>query len=251
MRRRLPQALVLALVLVAAASVSVRCGRRLAITDVGGAGVPGAFVAYHDEGSAFGIADSVTYQASAVALARSDDSGVVVIPASIHLRWPIVQNPPALQVDLVYAPALHNGLASISRHGAVSRPREFDVSEDRTRVRLEDVSGDPLLWEGTLMNLGGLLGQLTSRPGGGGPTARLTADLADRFAGEYAVILERYGTVDRPRPEMPIAVSSGTDEEKRAWRAMIDDDLARRPRWGDELRRRFATEVAAYRSRTR
>jgi hypothetical protein len=35
-----------------------------------------------------------------------------------------------------------------------------------------------------------------------------------------------------------------TDEEKRAWKTMVDTDLSQRPTWGMEIRRRFEDEVS-------
>jgi hypothetical protein len=45
---------------------------------------------------------------------------------------------------------------------------------------------------------------------------------------------------------MPEAVRWATDQEKTAWRAMVERDLSERPRWGDELKRQFATEFDIY-----
>jgi hypothetical protein len=35
-----------------------------------------------------------------------------------------------------------------------------------------------------------------------------------------------------------------TEEEKRAWKAMVDADLSQRPTWGMEIRRRYEGEVS-------
>jgi len=35
-----------------------------------------------------------------------------------------------------------------------------------------------------------------------------------------------------------------TDEEKRAWQAMVDTDLSQRPTWGPEIRRLYEGEVS-------
>ena len=48
---------------------------------------------------------------------------------------------------------------------------------------------------------------------------------------------------------MPDAVRASRDQEKAEWQAMVDKDLAARPRWGDELQRRFSTEIDIYRKR--
>lgn len=216
------------------------------ISDSGGAPVTGAYVAYHHEGTTRAVAESVTYQASQLALLQSDAAGRVVVPWAVHAHWPLVQSRSELTVDLIYAPTLHNGLAWVSRRTAVSRPREFEVSPDLATVRLESVSGDPSLWQGTLENLSSLLSRLTSRPTSGENTPRLTGEMVDHFKAEYTEMLERYGETRRAIPTMPESVRWSTEEEKRGWQAMVDKDLAERPRWGDELKRRFSTEIGLY-----
>ena len=246
MSQRWSRSLALAVVVLAMASVTIDCGRTFVIGDAGGTPVSGVYVAYHHEGRTYSVVESVTYQASPLALLQSDASGRVVIPWAVHAHWPIIQGGAEPTIDLIYAPTLHNGLAWVSHRTAVSRPREFDVSPDLASVRLEDVSTDPSLWQGTLMNLGSLLSRLTSQPTRSLDTSRLTGELIDHFTREYAAILDRYGETPRAVPSMPESVRWSTEEEKRAWQAMTDKDLAERPRWGDELRRRFATEIDIY-----
>ena len=195
--------------------------------------------------------ESVTYQASHLELLKSDSAGRVVIPWAVHARWPFIETPPKVSVDLIYAPTLHNGLAWITRGVAISRPREFEVAPDLTFVRLEDVAGDPVLYQGTLENLSSLLGRLTSQPTSGDATPGLTGELIAHFKSEYAAMLDQYGETPRIAPSMPPAVTASTDQEKREWQAMVDKDLSERPRWGDELRRRFATEISVYNRRPR
>jgi len=239
----------LSLAVVTLASVSVDCGRTFVVRDMQGVPAPGAYVAYHREGSTFAVVESLTYRASPDTLVRGDDAGRVVIPGAVHRHWPLVQTHPALTIDLIYAPTLHNGLASISRLGAVSRRGEFEVSADRDTVRLENLSADPFLWQGTLMNLGSLIGRLTYGTATDADTRRLTDDLIADFIGEYAALLERHGDTARPRPPMPASVRFGPERDQQSWREMIDKDLAERPRWRDELTRRFATEVRIYGAR--
>jgi hypothetical protein len=246
MRRWRSRALILIVAALAIASFSISCGRTFVIRDAFGAPVSDAYVAYHHEGSRFAIAESVTYQASRLALLKSDSAGRIVIPSAFHARWPIVESPPTVTVDLIYAPTLHNGLAWISRGVALSRPGEFEVAPDLTSVRLENVAGDPVLYQGTLENLSSLLSRLTSQPTSGEATPGLTGELIAHFKSEYAAMLDRYGATPRSRPTMPAAVASGLDQEKAAWEAMVEKDLKERPHWGDELRRRFATEIRLY-----
>ena len=168
-----------------------------------------------------------------------------MVPGDVHVHWPLIQTHPAVMIDLIYAPTLHNGLASV-RDGAVSRPRQFEVSADRATIRLEDVSGDPALWQGTLMNLGSLLGDLTAHPSPDERTSRLIGQLAADLAREYRAMLDRHGGTPRPRPDVAPALLYATEQEKDAWRAMVERDLTERPMWGDELKRRFSDEVAFY-----
>jgi len=246
MRRWWARALIAAAAVLALSSISISCGRTLVVSTMQGAGVQGAYVAYHREGTTYGFVESVSYQASRIRLLKTDASGRVVIPGAIHVHWPIVQSHPEIAVNLIYAPPLHNGLAWVNRRVAVSRPQEFEVSSDLRAVRLEDVSGDPSRWQGTLENLSSLLSGFRSQEMRGEATPTLTHELIEQFENEYRAMVERYGSVLRVPPNMPDAVRASTDQEKVAWQAMVDKDLAARPRWGDELKRRFSTEIDIY-----
>jgi hypothetical protein len=239
----------LAVLGLAIASVSINGRRTFSVHDSAGAPVAGAFVAYRYEGTTYQMVEAVTYSASRLSLLQSDAAGRVVVPWAIHAHWPVVQSRTDVNVDLIYAPALHNGLASISRRTAVSRPHQFEVSSDLADVRLEDVSGDPILWQGTLENLSGLLGRLTSLSTSAATTPGLVDELVGYFVREYSSMLQRYGDAPRPLPPLPESVRTGSDRDRREWQAMVDKDLSQRPRWGDELQRRFATEVRLYASR--
>jgi hypothetical protein len=249
MSRWWARALMVAGAVLALSSISISCGRTLAVSTMEGAPIHGAYVAYHYEGSTFGLVESLTYQAGRIDLLKTDASGRAAIPGAVHVHWPIVQSHPEIAVNLIYAPPLHNGLAWVNRRVAVSRPQEFDVSSDLRTVRLEDVAGDPSRWQGTLENLSSLLSQFTSQEMRGEETPGLTNELIEQFQNEYRAILDRYGDVLRARPNMPEAVRWSTDQEKVAWQSMVDKDLAARPRWGDELKRRFSTEIDIYRKR--
>jgi hypothetical protein len=249
MNHKWSRALMLVFAVMLIASISVNCGRTLSVSDVNGAPLPGAYVVYHLEGTTYAAVEALTYQATPIEVLRTDGSGRVVIPWSVHAHWPLIQGGPGIAVDLIYAPALHNGLAWIVRGVAVSRPHEFDVSEDLTAVRLDDVSADPARWQGTLMNLSSVLSRLTSQEMRGERAPALLDDLIEAFGNEYRALIARHGETLRPLPEMPEAVRSATDQEKTAWQAMVARDLAERPRWGDEFKRRFATEIDTYRTR--
>ena len=245
MTRRRSLAVGLSLAVVTMASVSIDLGRTFVVSDMQGVPAPGVYVAYHREGSTFAVVESLTYRASRDTLVRGDAAGRVVVPGAVHLHWPVIQTHPALTVDLIYAPTLHNGLASLRRFGPVSRRGQFEISADGDDVRLEDLTGDPDLWQGTLMNLGSLIGRLTSAATDP-DTKRLTDELITQFTGEYAALLERHGDTPRPVPPMPASVRHGPEADRQSWREMIDQDPAKRPRWRDELTRRFATEVKVY-----
>jgi hypothetical protein len=242
-RRRWPWLLGSAVAALVLATVSVDCGRTFVISDVRGIPVAGAYVGYRYEGTTFALVEALSYRSGRRAFVQSDAAGRVVIPRTVHIRWPLVRSRPRIHVDFIYAPTLHNGLAWVSRLAVVSRPGEFGVSPDRARVRLEDVAHDPFLWQGTLMNLSSLLGGLGSEPIRGMDATTLRAELIGHFLAEYAAILDRHGDTHRPRPQMPAGLEYGGAEEKRAWREMVEKDLTERPRWRDELERRFGTEA--------
>ena len=75
------------------------------------------------------------------------------------------------------------------------------------------------------------------------------SDLELQLVVAASALLDRYGNVLRARPTMPEAVRWSTDQEKVVWQSMVDKDLAERPHWGDELKRRFSTEIDIYRGR--
>ena len=240
--------------LVALASVSVNTGRTLRVVDMTGAPVRTVLVIYHHEGGRPNPVHPVTYQASGRSVVQSDSDGRVRIPMSVHVHWPFpIETHPRVIVDLVYAPPLHNGLATI--YGSpISQPGSFVVEHDLATVRLSNCSANPALWEGTLRNVSSMIARLLyERRYGQQPrqrpraeTAPLTRRLIEHFTSDYAAFLEQYGGVARPTPEMPVVVRLGTDAEKQAWREMIARDLAREPLWGDVARRLFAPEVERF-----
>ena len=254
MTRRRFRVIAVGLALLTLASGSIERGRTLQIVDMSGAPVQDVLVVYHHEGDRPNPAHTTTYEASGRSLIQSSSAGRVEIPLSAHVHWPFpIETHPRLSVDLVYAPALHNGLATIVGM-ASAQPGAFVVARDLANVTLGDLSERPDLWEGTLRNVSSMIGRLigdqTSRPPrrrARPETTALTRVLIGHFSREYSAFLDRYGDVARPRPEMPNALRlSSTEAERRAWEKMIDQDLAREPRWGDVAQRLFARDVERF-----
>jgi len=164
----------------------------------------------------------------------------------MHVHWPFpIETHPGLRVDLVYAPAFHNGLATIGDR-AITQPGGFEVGDDLASVSLADLSDNPVLWEGTLRNLSSIIGRLIGEPSSSSPRSRpeaLTRLLAGQFAKEYGAFLDKYRNVIRPRPPMPPGL---TDQERQAWNEMVKRDLAREPLWGDIAQRLFAREAERF-----
>jgi hypothetical protein len=255
MTRRRYLAVALALALLALSSVSVNRGRTVRVVDINGVPVDGVFVIYHHEGHRLNPAHSTTYEASRRSIAQSRSAGSVEIPPFVHVHWPFpIETHPGLRVDLVYAPAFHNGLATIGDR-AITRPGAFYVAGDLASVRLADLSESPALWEGTLRNLSSIVGRLIGERSSSSPrrrarpeTTALTRVLAVHFAQEYRAFQYRYREVTRPRSPMPAGLQFSTEEERRAWKEMVERDLAREPRWGDVAQRLFAREVEHFAS---
>lgn len=246
MANRWRRAFVLFAVVLTIASFSVSCGRTLTITDLQGTPISGAYAIYHYEGSTFALGESISYQASPVAIVKSGANGLVAVPGIVRFHWPFIQGGPELAIDLIHAPTLHNGLAWVNRRVAISRPQEFEVSADLKTVRLADLSADPVRWEATLGNLRSLLDRLGLQQRRGAAAPPLTSELIERFKLEYAAMLDRYGETPRVAPVMPEAIRTAPDPEKREWQAMVDKDLAARPLWKDELERGFGTQVRLF-----
>ena len=242
------QLFAVALALLALLSVSIDRGRTLRVVNIDGAPVESVYVIYHHAGYRLNPAHSTTYEASRRSIARSRSAGRIEIPASVHVHWPFpIETHPRLWVDLVYAPALHNGLATIVDR-AIAQPGAFDVAADLASVRLADLSESPAMWEGTLRNLSSIIGRLIgerssrARP----DTTALIRVLAGHFAQEYGAFVDRYRDVVRPRPQITAGLQFSTEQERRAWNEMVDRDLAREPRWGDVAQRLFARDAERF-----
>src|SRR5262249_47792086 len=111
MRRWIWRGMMTIVVILALASVSISCGRTLTVADMFGAGVQGAYVTYHYEGSTFALVETITYEATPPRIVKTNADGQASIPWGIFVHWPLVQSRAALAVNLIYAPRLHNGLA--------------------------------------------------------------------------------------------------------------------------------------------
>lgn len=240
-RRRL---IVIGLALLVLASVSLDCGRVLRVVDTNGSPVRTVLIVYHREGGRLNLHPQ-TYQASAPSVLEGGPDGRVWIRPSIYMHLPFpLETHPTITVDLVFAPLLHNGLATI-RDRAILDPGGFRVDDDLATVTLSDLAENPFLWQGTMMNVSSMIERLLAKDARQLPRAK-TVELRlliGYFTAEYQAYLARYGDVFRPRPEMPDVVRLGTVADKQAWEAMVDRDLAREPRWGNVARRLFASEV--------
>jgi hypothetical protein len=242
---------VIAAVLLVLASVSIDCGRGLRVVDTNGSPVRTVLIVYHHEGRRLSFHPQ-SYQASAPSILESVPPGRVQIPPSIHAHKPFpLEAHPKIIVDMVYAPSLHNGLATI-RDTGIYTPGAFRVDDDLSTVTLSDLSGTPLQWQGTMMNVSSMISQLLIERSSGDSSNRprpVTAELhrlIQLFTADYEAFLVRYGDVARPRPEVPAVVRFGSPADRPAWEKMVDTDLAGEPHWGDVARRLFAREVERF-----
>lgn len=238
-RVRIAMAAIVASLVVA--SVSVDRGHTLELVAEDGRPVPDALVAFHRAGSVgYAVAHPVTYQATPRAVVRSDALGRVDIPGRWVVHWPMpIQMHPSIVVELVYAPSLHNGLASI-RGWRFLQPGVTRTGARRTRVQLKDLSNDPRQWVGSLGNLSSLTGAESGATPVGVP-------LVEQLTTEYAAFVARFAGVPRPEPAEPRWEPWNTDADRRRWREMIDADLARAPTWADLARRQIGAALEAYR----
>jgi hypothetical protein len=239
-------ALVLVLLL-AAASISVRVGQTLHVAGTTGEPVV-AYVVYRYEGHYPNFVHPVTYEASALALARSDTNGRVRFPPAVHVHWPFpLQTYPTLQIELAYAPALHNAVWYLGPF-TDPQPDVFEYDQDRRRLVMSDLSGRPERWEQALERVASTIQSLARESSSEAPLGerhRASADLAleviAHFRREYDEFLARHGEAARPMPEMPYMAS---DEDKRRWQETVEADLANEPTW----RPRIARLVVKYES---
>jgi hypothetical protein len=233
--RRLRFTAILVIALLAVASVSVKLPRTLEVADPSGPPMHPAYVVYSYFGSSLNPVDSVTYRAGRLALARSDPSGRIVIPAALHLHKPFpLETHPSLVVEFVYAPRLHNATGRM----------------DDDRAVVTDLTGQAELWHDSLTRLASMISRLTTRTGGE-PSLRdlepaqsaLIRELIAHFREEFDAFMGRYRDTPRPRPVMPEHVKPMNAEEQARWREFIDASLAREPLWGMFVTRLFDRQL--------
>ena len=251
--RRLRLAALILLVLLAVASISFNTRTTFQLMDVAGAPLDPSYVAYSRTGHRLNPVHPVTYTARELALARSDGSGQVVIPAALLLHRPFpLETHPSLWTEMVYVPKLHNAWGQFNE-GSPSRPGMFVIDATRRQATVSDLSGEPQHWKGSLRNLSSVINRLASRTPDRAPlrqtdpaSAALTLELIGHFRQEYESFLARYRDVPRPRPEMPEHVRGSSKEEQQRWTEHIDADLAREPRWGMVITRLFSDELELF-----
>ena len=250
---RLRRILIVVAALIVIASVSFTTPRSLLILDDAERPVEGGYIAYHHEGERLNPVHPVTYQASRHTVLRSDSAGRVRIPAALHVHLPFpLQTHPHVVIDLVYSPRLHNASASV-RSGSPSVQGVFVIDWTKGRFTMTDLASRPERWEATLSNLTWVIHYFYKGRDGEGPelrrldptTAARVAELIADFRREYADFLNRYRDVDRPKPELPLFLTYGPEEERQRWRKMTDEQLAKEPTWGPLVQRMYGRELQA------
>jgi hypothetical protein len=234
-RRRL---LALLLALFVAASVSYTSGYTLDLVDDKGRPQTG-FALYTHRGSWLNPVHPVSYDATRLTVVRGDDNGRLTIPGAFHVHWPFpLQTRPGLWIEMIYVPALHNAWTRIIQRSPQSEAGTWQMMPGN-RAMVFDMSDRPEDWQRTLSDLSFFMSSAV-RDVDHTKTVPLL-ELIGHFRAEYNGFLDRHNDAPRPVPPMPPLF---TDEEKRAWRAMVDADLSQRPTWGLEIRRLYGDEVA-------
>jgi hypothetical protein len=233
-------------VLLVAASVSFTLPQSFEFVDKQTGQPALVYLVYNFQGQRLNPAHSTSYNATALAVRRTDDRGRIRIPGAFHVHLPFpIETHPSLRIAMIYAPGQHNGLGSIH---AGTEPNVFEYDPERHRADIVDLSERPQRWEGTLMNLPFFLHQIvpfnartqfkTADP----TSAALTVELIGHFRQEYQAFLSVYRDVARPLPPKPAGMN---EDETRRWKEMVDKDLSERPTWGPEIERLFKGEVVS------
>jgi hypothetical protein len=224
--------------LLVAASVSYTSGYTLDIVDSDGRPQTG-YALYNHQGYSLNPVHPVSYNATGLTVVRCDDNGRLAIPGAFHVHWPFpLQTYPKLRIAMIYVPRLHNAWARIVQRSPASEPGIWQMTTPN-RAMVFDVSDRPARWHDTLSNLSFFMSPAVrdvdhSRAGP-------LLELMGHFRAEYKAFLVRHNDSPRSLPPMPVLF---TDDEKRAWKAMVDTDLSQRPTWGMEIRRLYEDEVS-------
>lgn len=224
--------------LLVAASVSYTSGYSLDIEDVSGRPQT-SYALYNHQGYSLNPAHPVSYNATGLTVVRSDDNGHLTIPAAFHVHWPFpLQTHPRLRIAMIYVPRSHNAWTRIVERSPASAAGVWQMTA-RNRAMVVDVSDRPEHWSLTLSNLSFFMYPAVrdADHSRAGPLL----ELVGHFRTEYNAFLARHSNSPRPLPPMPPLF---TDDEKRAWKAMVDKDLSERPTWGLEVRRLYEGGVA-------
>jgi hypothetical protein len=230
-----------------AGSVSWTSRTVLVITDEYGVPATDAYVRYYHTGDLINFVHPVTYVARGSAIERSDSAGRVSISGRVHFRSPLPPSTvPALVIDRVYVPRLHNAFGRIGPM-TQSRPGVFRLDDRHEHVFVSDVSGSPERWERSLMDLFDAIRNMLSTEESFAPadprdreTAAHILELIGHARREYAAFLGRYGATARARPDPPAGLSSA---ELEAWEKQIDAQLVREPFWGVYLERTWSRNL--------
>jgi hypothetical protein len=224
----------LAAALVVLASVSWSLPRTLVIIDEQGAPAAGAYVRFHYEGNILNFVHPLSYIGRGSQIIRADDEGRAIIPGRLHLRRPLpVSTPPAVYIDHIYVPRLHNAFGAVT---PLSNAREgvFAVDEDEGRVTVSNVAESPERWERSLAYLFDAIretasGSREAAEADDRRTRQHALELIGQLRAEHQAFLARFGATERPRLE---AAPGGLAAERAAWQQKLDEEWTRQPLWG-------------------
>lgn len=230
-------------------SFSVSLPRTFELVDRTGAPHATAYIAYEYVGGRPNLVHPITYQDKPLAVTRADSAGRIAIPIAFHAHLPFpIATHPSIRMKMVYVPAAHNALGSIS-DDAPARPEVFEI-ESPGRALIHDLSDQPELWQGSMMYLASMIQQLVYRREGEPPlretdptTAARTRELIAHFRQEYESFASRHRETLRPYPATAVDNSFRTAEDKRRWKESIELSLSREPYWGQYIAGMFDDEL--------
>jgi hypothetical protein len=211
----------------AAALLASTVGRvppqEIVLRGPGGEPIEGGWVGYRYKGYSFNLVCSITWHRPGGVVA-TDAAGRAVIPGHLYWKRPLdgYLRP---QVELAYAPALHNA----GRYGpeTASSPGRAAIDPERRTATLSDLGGDPEGWQRSMYDLHTFLRKaMDGKPGRddrveAGPDALCA--LAAHLRAEHEAFLARHGESPRPGPEEAVAREPlwGPFAE-RIWRRDLD-----------------------------